>query len=337
MKLPAIITTDLHLTAKPRDGYRWELFHWLQGEIHKHKAKSVLILGDITDAKDFHSAELVNRIVWNIVKLTEEVEEVVILMGNHDYLGDVPFFHFLSNLPRVRFISSIYDDRVDTSASLGCLYLPHTRTPKKDWERIDMEDYDFVFMHQTVTGAIASNGQSMQGELAGDMLGPQIQIYSGDIHVPQDIGNVRYVGSPYHVHFGDAFDPRVLMIDKHGREKTLRFESIQRMTIKGDQIEVMEALMSLSEFDQVKIKLDLAPEDRARWDSIKREVAGLCSDRGIELHGIELVPRISRKILLPQARRIAAQTDHAESVTRFVVREDLGGDVLETGLDLVKK
>lgn len=334
MKLPALLTSDLHLTAKPRDEYRWELFPWMLKEIQQHRIKTVVILGDITDAKDYHSADLVNRIVSNIVAISKVVEEVIILMGNHDYLGDVPFFSFLSSIPRIKFISSIIKD---SEHSLDYLFLPHTRTPKKDWSQIRMEYYDFVFMHQTVSGAIASNGQSMQGEMDGSMSGPQIQIYSGDIHVPQDIGDVRYIGSPYHVHFGDAFVPRVLMLDHEGEEKQLHFPSIKRVTLKGDQKEVEMELLFLKPHDQIKIRLDLAPEDRARWDTIKRELSDFCTNGGVELHGIELVPRIVRKILLPQARQIASQTDHAESVTRFVVREDLGGDVLETGLDLVKK
>ncbi|HWY34909.1 MAG TPA: hypothetical protein VNX68_09695, partial [Nitrosopumilaceae archaeon] len=58
-----LITSDLHLTDKDRDEYRWGLFPWLKQQIISYKPTTLLFLGDTTDAKDRHSAKLTNRIV----------------------------------------------------------------------------------------------------------------------------------------------------------------------------------------------------------------------------------------------------------------------------------
>src|ERR1700756_2997969 len=182
MKLPALITSDLHFTANPRDEYRWALWPWLRKTCEKEGAHTLLILGDLTDAKDHHSAKLVNRIMREIEATRNCVERLIILQGNHDYEATGhPFFAFLSALPGVTFASRPLDTSSEGEAAL---FLPHTKTPLKDWSGFDWSMYHYVFMHQTVDGSIASNGQRMAGDAFPDMQSAG-KIYSGDIHVPQ--------------------------------------------------------------------------------------------------------------------------------------------------------
>ena len=98
-----IITSDLHLTDRARDEYRWELFPWLIELVEETGSDEVLILGDLTDAKNNHSAELVNRMVKELTNLPAHV---YVLKGNHDYVDpDQPFFGFLNEIPGVRFVT----------------------------------------------------------------------------------------------------------------------------------------------------------------------------------------------------------------------------------------
>jgi len=41
-----LITSDLHLTDRDRDEYRWGLFPWIAEQIDKHEVSTLLFLGD---------------------------------------------------------------------------------------------------------------------------------------------------------------------------------------------------------------------------------------------------------------------------------------------------
>ena len=108
-----IITTDLHLTNRERDAYRWDLFPWLEKKLATTDSTDLVILGDLTDAKDGHSAALVNRITDTLANLPVQV---TILKGNHDYIDEeTPFFRFLNKLDNVHFIVQPLENGVSSS------------------------------------------------------------------------------------------------------------------------------------------------------------------------------------------------------------------------------
>ena len=141
MRFPFLITSDLHLTANYRDEYRWGLFPWLAEQCQKYSVKTLLILGDLTDAKDLHPAVLVNRIATELDTLSLWVDEIIILMGNHDWLKEnEPFFSFLSMHPKIRFVS-------EPTVVGEALFLPYSNDPIKSWKNINFNKHPFVFMH----------------------------------------------------------------------------------------------------------------------------------------------------------------------------------------------
>lgn len=338
MKLPAIVTGDLHLTSNPRDAYRWGLIPWLLGQAKDTKAKTLAILGDLTDAKDYHPAKLVNDLVTAFQILRGGFfEEIVVLEGNHDYLkGGEVFFQFLNEFPGVSFHTHVQED---TNSPCAALWLPYSKTPGKyqDVEQTpDFSRFDYVFMHQTADGAVASNGQVLEGELRRRFpTQPQEKLYSGDIHVPQIIGDVEYVGSPYHVHFGDKFKPRVVLIEEVGVETDLHFKTIQRVTAKVNSVAELEGY-DLKAGDQVKVRLDLSPSERHDWDRLKREVMDFCKRREIYVQGIELLTPKTRRRLLSNARTVAPTHSPEDIVSHFVRQEDLGGEMLDVGLEILE-
>lgn len=335
MKLPAIVTTDLHYTANPADEYRWGLFPWLREQALEYKAKSIAILGDLTDAKDYHSSVLVNRLVKEITALTEVVEQVWILAGNHDYLKDGhPFFSFLSAIPGVKFINEVFSD---LDGGLPVLWLPHTKQPLKDWADFkDLSWYSHIFMHQTMTGSIASNGQEMGGEgvelLKWFTPGPDLPtIWSGDIHVPQKIGLVEYVGSPYPVHFGDSFDARCILVRKDGTRKDLHFDTIVRASVVingGHEVKKLD----MREGDQLKVKVVLSQAEQHEWGQHRRMVEEWAAKRGVELHGLKL------EVTKPRRRlsEIRKAVDPEEVVLRYVEDEGLTADSFEAAMEIMK-
>lgn len=332
MKLPVIIVSDPHFTANPADEYRWGLWPWLAGEITAEKARTLLILGDLTDAKDYHSAELVNRLTSAIAAVP--IEEVVVLAGNHDWLkqGGV-FFKFLQHLqkPRVRVITEPAED-LGADGDPTCMFLPFTKSPARDWKDRDFSHYDYLFMHQTAPGSIASNGQKMDG----DELPPLNagKVYSGDIHVPQTIGQIEYVGSPYHVHFGDSFKPRCLVIDRKRKAYDLHFETITRRALSISSLAELGKL-GIEKGDQIKITVHLSEAEAHQWTTIRWGVIKDVKELGAHLHGIKLVIQKTNERLGEPRQRKAPNP--ADAVVRFVTSQELGADVLDSGLEIIEK
>lgn len=300
----------------------------------EEKVKTLCILGDLTDAKDNHSAELVNRIVRAIDTLP--VKRINILAGNHDWLlKGHEFFKFLDVLPHVRYIAQPWedDDNVHPS-SAKAFFLPYSKNPMKEWAAYDFSHYDFVFMHQTLKGAIASNGQAMEGEdLPLSLEAMPGKIYSGDIHVPQVIGPLEYVGSPYHVHFGDKFKPRCVLLEDVGKDVDLHFRAISRLTVKVKSLDELAA-MGFRTGDQVKLRIELAEAEKHAWSAIRREAIEMLKSVDVSVHGVELILKKSTRRILNSDVPVARTP--ADEVLRFVEAEELGGAAYETAMEIIE-
>lgn len=331
MKLPAILASDLHLTANPVDDYRWALFPWLVNECKEEKAQTLLLLGDLTDAKDYHPGQLVNRVVQEIQKLRAVVPRIVILKGNHDQLKDGHmFFEFLRSFEGVEVITRPTEDH---ELSTNAFFLPYSKNPMEEWKGMNFEHYDYLFMHQTVAGAKASNGQVMDGETLPEL--NACQVYSGDIHVPQMVGRVEYVGSPYHVHFGDNFVPRCIAIDRSGKAFDLEFKSPARVMMNADEAEIPLDLLFLKPGDHVKVRVTVPLSAKHQWKAIKAEHERMAAASGVVLQGIEMRLQKSTTRASPGDKPVSL-FDPVRAVYSFVEREQLGGELLAIGLECLE-
>lgn len=328
MKLPALITTDLHLTDHPSTAYRFGLFKWINEQIDERGLESVLILGDITDAKDNHPASLVNKITDAICSINADV---FMLAGNHDWLlKGQEFFRFLNVIPGINFITA---PKEGPDIKVPCMYLPYSKNPAKEWAGFDFSHYEFLFMHQTIKGAIASNGQAMEGEELPALNAGKV--YSGDIHVPQTLNGVTYIGSPYHVHFGDNFTPRVLMLDRQGKEHWLHYPAPKRVVVKASSLEELRGV-ELDLDDQVKLRMCLDDSDKHAWLRIKREAVAHLEGMGVLVHGVELEVKKSTTRVRVGQRPALTQLTPAELITKFVEAEDLDGMTFDAAMDVIE-
>lgn len=311
--------------------YRFEIFPWLAEQCRLEKVKTLLILGDLTDAKDNHSAELVNKIVAVFRMLSELGIIIKILAGNHDWLREGhQFFKFLDVIPGVQFISTPTED--DEFTGPLSFFLPYSKNPAKDWAGMDFSHYDYLFMHQTVKGARSSNGQAMDGEPLPPL--NAVKVYSGDIHVPQIIGGVDYVGSPYHVHMGDAFKPRCVLLERDGNPVDLYFKTLSRMTVQIRDLKELGQL-KIRPGDQIKVRFELSEADKHDWSRIKRLAKEVLKEKGADIYGIELlVQKTSRRVLLDGKPRQAEAP--GTSVLRFVEKEELGGEALDIAMEILE-
>jgi DNA repair exonuclease SbcCD nuclease subunit len=335
MKLPALITSDLHLVASASTEYRWHFFDWLREEIKAEKVKTLLILGDLTDAKDYHPAELVNRIVKVLNSLP--VERIVILAGNHDWLREGhEFFRFLNVLPHVEFITAPTEDK-DVEGEL-CYFLPYSKNPRQAWAGWDLSHYRYVFMHQTIKGSIASNGQAMEGEDLPD-LSAAGKVYSGDIHVPQVIGPVEYVGSPYHVHFGDDFKPRCVLIEKGNKAVDLFYRGApRRVSLRVKSLRELDRRLDDSKAgDMMRVVIELDESEKHEWHRIRREAQEMLRDAKVDLHGLALEVRKSERRLDALGAPVAQKKRSPEDVIyRFAEAEGLTGEAYEAAMEVMR-
>ena len=313
--------------------------------VNREGVRTVGFLGDTTDAKDYHGASLVNRVTNELVSLRDckTVEDVVVLMGNHDYLKDgQPFLSFLNHIPGIRYVTQPFSDMADDGPTV--LWLPHTRAPVKGWAQIqNVEWYSYLFMHQTVSGSDAGRGVRMGGDgsdAAFPHWGQQLPtIWSGDIHVPQRIktpggASVNYVGSPYHVYFGDDFSPRSALLVLPGgkvEDVPMSFPSRYSLKVRGAAALSRERVKP---GDQVKVELVLQQAEAHEWPKHKAAAAAWAERNEVVLADLRMrVDTSSRRRMVSSAQ----QAGQPEDVVReFVEREELGAAAFDEALEFLK-
>lgn len=327
----SLLTGDLHLTAHPRDAYRWRLFPFLEDYLTKtpYSIRDLFILGDLCDAKDFHSSRLVNKIVDSLVHLYRAggLTTIWILFGNHDGVDpDTPYFKFLSHFPYINFVNKPTEMEIDNR---DYLLLPHTRNPEEDWKNFNFKFYNYILMHNTVTGAVAESGVPMTGVHQAWFHSVQGKVFSGDIHVPQIVGNVEYLGSPYHVHFGDKFRPRIVLHQDNQRQSDLYPTNLSRHTVVVKNADELRKLI-LRPGDQIKVRLSLSKSEYVDWQKHKREVQAACLDMKLELCGLELDRK--QPLATPHSKPlIVPSRDPRQALERFCTQERVDGQLKEVG------
>lgn len=332
--MTAIISSDLHFDNKPLNADRWNLWPWLRDQIRRLNAEHCILLGDITDAKDCHPSELVNRLVYEVDE-TAKLCELIILRANHDCIDeDSPFFAFLQRLGnRIQFINKPTERKID---NYPCLFLPHTRDYKTAWAGLNFIPYDYIFVHQTFDGSIVENGTAMTGGVPPSVFAKtKAQVISGDIHVPQKVSkNILHVGAPYRVHFGDAFEPRVLLLTD-GKLKNLYFPSVGRESISIRRVEDLEAV-KFDKGTQVKIKVTLKRSEYPEWAEIRKQIKQIVAQRNWQSCGLEL-EQMKTKPTKNESEPNTHGTTPKFVVQEYIKRKKLKGDLATKGLSFVEQ
>lgn len=332
MQYPVLLITDLHLTSKPDDEYRWGLFAWLEDVLRDNKIKEVFILGDITDAKDRHPSALVNRLVGNLSYIAT-LAKVRIIKGNHDYTDiNNPFMEFVNNIPNIEFYTTW--NGVDINGS-KVLFLPHAKNYGAEWAVIEFDDYDFIFIHQTIKGAVSSNGFELDEGINKNYFGQRPKVFAGDIHVPQDIGGITYVGAPYPIRYGDSFKGRSIILDLvSGRRSDLFFPTIKKDVLNIKCPSEIDAY-DYSEGDRVKIRLSIKRADFCKWDKLRKECLDKLKNRGIYCGGIEM--RELKRVPLNTTETVRSMHSvRAEDIFDvFGSKENIDNDTMQIGKDLL--
>jgi predicted phosphodiesterase len=339
MKQKILFTSDLHLTDRYADEYRWKVFHKLRQVAREEGATVIAILGDITDAKGGHSSALVNRMCAEIDSLSQDFE-VYILKGNHDYTEEhLPFFGFLDLLPNVRFLSS--PELIDVGGT-SVLAIPHAHSgPATRFGEAGTDQgsrntlvgrvvtgmvreggFDMIWIHNTVRGSVYSNGKVMENHgvdltppsrpsprrHSGLYEGAAVPIIAGDVHVPQKVGPVTYLGAPHPVCFGDKWLPRFMVSCPENGLKSIPIDSIQKhsLTLVGPEA-CEDAFEDVGGGDQIKVIVRLARDEMGMWQSLRESLFKQAARSGGSIESMSM--QCYEETFLPDQMRDAVSTE----------------------------
>jgi hypothetical protein len=333
--MSALITADLHLSANPRDAYRIKRVSEFKDDCRRLGVSQFIALGDLTEEKDEHSAFLTNTVADLFVDLAS-VMEVIIMLGNHDYrIEDLPFFHFLRHIKNIRFITQPV---VTTIKGLGRVgFMPHSRHyTKKDYREIS-RDTDWVFAHDAFRGAVSESGHKMEHGVDTSWFDAEARVISGDIHKPQKVDCVTYVGAPYTVDFGDDYEPRVLLVNENGME-SIDCRGPQKVLIYAEAgPKPWVDLKDTCEGDILKIKVRIRQKHLDQWSEIKKGLEDWA--RKYKCIPYSVVPDLIKddsKDAKP-LRSITSRKTDKQVMREFADRRQIDDAILKTGLFLMEK
>jgi hypothetical protein len=325
-----ILLADLHLTDVAAEEYRWRVFDFLLKFMEKTGDYRVFILGDLADRKDKHSGQFVNRILENLWRILSTGATIDIIMGNHDApMTGVPYWNSLNYISkRLSFVI-----RPKLTAD-GILLLPYTPDPHGDWRKAVTWMPRGIFMHQPVNNAVLESGLKYQNAPLMPHL-PDVPIWSGDIHTPQEVGKFKYVGAPHPIKFGDAYPTRFIQLQndtlKLYRECNVR--TIARRTLNVTSAASLRTLV-LRSGDQVKVRYSIQPERLHMWPAEKADIALWAKENGLVLHSIEPVVVLGDRAPNKQA---SITNDPNKLLADFAEREGLTEEILKTGQRILRQ
>lgn len=331
----ALIISDLHLTENVHEEYRWAVFNSAREYLNQHDIPDLFILGDLLDKKDRHPSELVNRLINELVECSK-IAHVTILKGNHDYLKpEHPFLDFLDHIDNITWIDK---PRLMFKDVDKILWLPHSRTPEVDWEELEYDDLDFVFMHQSVIGCKVSNMFEMNHGLNLKWLTSRTKakIYSGDIHVPQDIDMLTYVGTPHPVAFGDHYQPRMLHLEG-ATHMEIPLNTIQRLALTVTSLHDLKKQCEqhhAQSGDHLKLKIQLSNKELSQWSDLKQLIQTWCQQQDLKLFDITLEKQnLECEIELKTSK--FRHIDPFAALEEYTQQEQLDAFTVQLGKDLL--
>lgn len=327
-----LILSDLHVSANLRDSYRDAFLRKVPKIAKDLEIDQIVIAGDLTEEKDHHGAELVNRVVNHIVAM-REVAFVIGLLGNHDYVArEHPFFAFLGHLDRVDFITSPKAKLLGRTGNV--MFLPHTRDYKNDWKGMTFGNKDVVFAHNTFIGADLGNGRKATDGIPVDVFAKtQAWIFSGDVHTPQKVGPVTYIGAPYTVDFGDDYEPRMIHY-RNGSYKSIPCDGPQKRLVEMNAKTDIGSIR-LREGDILKVRVTLMQENRPRWQELLDKIHAWAKKRGYIINSVQPIFTDGKDVAVERSAR-TPKNDGAV-VREFAKQRDVDPKTLKTGLFLMEK
>lgn len=324
-----LLFTDVHLDDQAQNEYRWLIWEHVRSALMQYEVDTVFCLGDLVDRKDRFSSAFVNRLLAEMRGVSARAP-LVVLRGNHDQTLRPPnYFDFLNSFSGSSGFNVDYVTE-PTRYSDDLLLLPYSHAPRDEWAGHRLSDFQAVFMHATVTGARVENGQVMENT-DFPLLPGRVKFYSGDIHVPQQVRNITYVGAPHPIKFGDDYPCRMLLLDRN-------FDVAMEIPLTGPR-KVVAQVSSLADLeklhvrsgDQVKIQCSITSDQVGKWHLDDARVAEWARSHGVTIAGVEVVLETTHS-----DPGLNLNETPAALLRQFASQEKLSDDLVAVGLRLLE-
>jgi len=192
----AVLISDIHYTLNTLELADTAL----RTALEKAKELNVPLInaGDTLDSKSIIRAECANRLI-STLKSTKV--KTFTLVGNHDRLNEKSSEHSLN------FLNELTEIVEDVSCTDKVWMVAYQSDTKRLQEILDMiPEGRIVIMHQGVQSAYMGHYAQDKTSLPLETF-KRHRIISGHYHRAQDLGTVSYIGNPYTLSFGEAYDP----------------------------------------------------------------------------------------------------------------------------------
>ena len=150
--------------------------------------------------------------------------------------------------------------------------------------------------------------------------------------LPQRCGVVTYVGAPYHIRFGDKFEPRIMLI-KGGGKHDLHFDCPRKFSLTIGDANDITGNSTLRQGDQVKLTVELAREEAVEWQAIKRRVLAACREGGLDVFGIDCTVKGAERQRIKLDGKTASQPH--DVLAAFCKNEKVPTAVQQAGMELL--
>lgn len=334
-----LIVGDTHFTDSPLDAYRWDIFKVLKEEAIKYQVsdipvEEIIFLGDVVDRKDRHTAILVNRLIDEFADLRFETGcRINVLAGNHDKPLTGPYYWQFLNRAGIRYMQEPFfeDERV---------YLPYSHDPIKEWKDITFYSrMKVVFIHQTVDGAMIEGDYKIKGTSGLlEFLPENIPIIGGDVHRPQQIRNINYVGTPHPTRFSESWSNRILLIqnDDFAHPIDIWLNGARRAILDIENFEQLRTT-DYGEKDQIKIRYKLSNAKLVDWPEEEKRIRDWEKERNTTIVSIEPIlvgDGLSQQTVETQQVELLP---HEEILNLFCTQEKLSESLVQFGSECLKE
>jgi len=229
--------SDFHFGKYQNDSEKWlKLMHsyfyeWFIPLLQQNKKKDdkLFILGDIFDNRT--SINL--KAITTVVKLFEDLSKIVechVLVGNHDAWlmnhNDINSACVIRNIPNV----FVYENQqLLTIDNLEILMMPWVQG--KNQEKTILDQYsgcDLLFCHSDLNGCRTQLYPTRPANRhildIADFKGYG-KVFSGHIHIVQNMNNFTFVGSPYHLDRNDVHNTKGVFVYDTKKKQDLFIEN----------------------------------------------------------------------------------------------------------------
>lgn len=206
MKL--LVSGDPHLKISTIETAK-RFLAWLEQSIRAESPELTVLMGDLFDTHSIVRVEIMTLWIRFAERMKKEGYEIISLVGNHDQASPGSELNSLICLEPYMIIA----DRPMTYRQMGFIPYYHSQSEFEAAARsLVGGGREILFVHQTFQGAQYENGFFDPDGFSTETLKEFKWVISGHVHKIQRLGNILYVGSPYHANFNDAGEKKAIFV-----------------------------------------------------------------------------------------------------------------------------